>query len=64
MPAKEDRLLNVDQSHGEAEAASLLNLRPHQLRDERLKGLVAACAEPSGNFMDSRSEADGSADHG
>jgi hypothetical protein len=54
MPAKEERLLKVEHGHGEAEAASLLNLRPHQLRDVGLKGLVEASVGPRGKFMDSR----------
>jgi hypothetical protein len=41
---------------GEEEAARLLSLAPHQLRDERLRGNIAASVGPGRKILYSRTE--------
>jgi len=41
---------------GEAEAAALLGLHPHQLRDERLRGRIKASVGPGRKILYSRSD--------
>jgi len=43
-------------AYGEAEAAALLSLAPHQLRDERLKGRVEASVGPGRKILYSRQQ--------
>jgi hypothetical protein len=42
-------------AYGEPEAAALLSLAAHQLRDERLRGRIAASIGPGGRILYSRS---------
>ncbi len=43
-------------AYGEAEAARLLSLHPHQLRDERLRGRVKASIGPGRKILYSRGD--------
>jgi len=43
-------------AYGEAEAAALLSLAPHQLRDERLKGRIEASVGPGRKVLYSRQQ--------
>lgn len=48
--------LNGQLVYTEPEAAALLGLRPHQLRDERLKERIQASVGPRGKIMYSRGD--------
>jgi len=43
-------------AYSEAEAAALLGLQPHQLRDERLRGRIQASVGPGKRVLYSRSD--------
>jgi hypothetical protein len=52
-----DRTLIGDRlAVGEAEAARLLSLHPHQLRDERLRGRIKASLGPGRKILYSRED--------
>jgi hypothetical protein len=43
-------------AYGEAEAAALLSLQPHQLRDERLRGRIKASVGPGRRILYTRAQ--------
>jgi hypothetical protein len=48
--------LNGRLAYGESEAAALLGLQPHQLRDERLRGRVEASVGPGRRVLYTREQ--------
>jgi hypothetical protein len=45
------KLLDGKMAYGEAEAARLVSLHPHQLRDERRRGRIAASGGPGRKIL-------------